>query len=79
MSDDRDSERLRWQCRRGILELDLIFQKFISREFAKLSERERVVLKRVLDFADDELLDYCYGRRCPADSEVQALVRKIAG
>lgn len=79
MIDNRESERLRWQCRRGMLELDLMFQKFISQEFDKLTKRECAVLKRVLNFADDELLDYCYGRRSPADSEEEALVRKIAG
>ena len=79
MTDDRERERLRWQCRRGMLELDLILQKFIVREFDQLTERECAVLKRLLNLPDDELLDYCYGRRSSDDSDVDALVRKITG
>lgn len=78
MTDDRERERLRWQCRRGMLELDLMLQKFIARELEELTERECIVLKRLLRLPDDELLDYCYGRRAPHDLEVEALVRKIA-
>lgn len=77
MADDRERERLRWQCRRGMLELDLILQRFIAHEFGQLTERECIILKRLLSLPDDELLDYCYGRRSADDSEVDALVRKI--
>lgn len=79
MIDDRERERLRWRCRRGMLELDLLFQKFIRREFDRLTEREQLVLKRIVELGDNELLDYCYGRIVADDAEVQALVRRIAG
>lgn len=74
-----ERERLRWQCRRGMLELDLMLQKFIAREFDRLTDRECAVLRRMLDLPDGELLAYFYGRATSDDSEVQALVRKIAG
>jgi len=79
MSDDRERERLRWRCRRGMLELDLLFQRFIAREFDRLSDRDIDVLNQVLELPDNDLLEYCYGRRVPDDPEVQDLVRRIAG
>ena len=79
MSDDRERERLRWRCRRGMLELDLLFQRFIAREFDRLSDRDIDVLNQVLELPDNDLLEYCYGRRVPDDLEVQDLVRRIAG
>lgn len=79
LSDERERERLRWQCRRGMLELDLLLQKFVSKEFDRLGERERLVLRRVLDLPDGELMAYCLGQAVPDDPEVLALVRKIAG
>ena len=79
MSDDRERERLRWQCRRGMLELDLLFQRFIAREFDRLTDRDIEVLTRILDLPDNELLEYCYGRRVPDDSDVKDLVHRIAG
>ena len=79
MTDDRERERLRWRCRRGMLELDLLFQRFIAREFDRLSDRDIDVLNQVLELPDNDLLEYCYGRRVPDDPEVQDLVRRIAG
>lgn len=79
MNNDRHRERLLWRCRRGMLELDLLFQRFIARDFEHLSEREYATLHRLLDLPDTDLLDYCYGRARPDDAELAALVRKIAG
>lgn len=79
MTARRERERLRWRCRRGMLELDLLFQRFLAREFDRLTDRDTVVLSRILELPDNELLDYCYGRREPDDPEVNALVRRIAG
>lgn len=79
MIDLRERERLRWRCRRGLLELDLFFQRFIAREFDRLTDGDMGVLARVLDLPDNDLLEYCYGRRVPDDPEVKALVRRIAG
>lgn len=62
-----------------MLELDLLFQQFIARDFDHLSEREYRALHRLLELPDAELLDYCYGRAQPDDPELAALVRKIAG
>jgi succinate dehydrogenase flavin-adding protein (antitoxin of CptAB toxin-antitoxin module) len=49
------------------------------REFDRLTDRDIEVLTRILDLADNELLEYCYGRRVPDDADVKALVDRIAG
>lgn len=79
MTDPRERERLRWRCRRGMLELDLLFQRFIAREFDRLTDHDLEVLSRVLDLPDNDLLEYCYGRRVPDDPDVKAFVHRIAG
>ena len=79
MTDDRDLDRLRWRCRRGMLELDLLLEKFVERELPRLSAREHDAFGRLLALPDNELLDYCYGRTRPDDPELAALVRRIAG
>lgn len=79
MRDDRELERIRWRCRRGLLELDLLLQQFLERHYATLTEREHAVLTRLLDLPDPELLDYCNSLSQPDDPELDALVRKIAG
>src|SRR5690606_39677434 len=67
MSDARQLDRLRWRCRRGMLELDLLLERFVDRELARLGADEQRALERLLDLPDDELLDYCYRRPRPAD------------
>ena len=61
-----------------MLELDLLFQRFIAREFDELTDHDAEVLSRILDLPDNELLEYCYGRRLHNDPDVRALVQRIA-
>lgn len=77
MIDDRERERVRWRCRRGLLELDLLLKQFLERHYAGLTDREHAGFVRLLDLPDPELLDYCNGVSYPEDAELQALVQKI--
>lgn len=77
MTADRQHERVRWRCRRGLLELDLLLQRFLERDYADLTDREHALFARLLDLPDPELLDYCHDVARPADPDLQALVRKI--
>lgn len=78
MIDERRRERVRWHCRRGLLELDLLLDRFLERYYAKLDEREHAAFERLLETPDPLLLDYCFGASAPDDPELLALVRKIA-
>lgn len=79
MTDERERERIRWRCRRGLLELDLLLGRFLEVHYPVLTEREQAAFVRLLDKPDPELLDYCVGFAYPDDPELQALVRRIAG
>lgn len=79
MIDVRERERLLWRCRRGMLELDLVLQRFIERDYAQLSDVELTTLARLLESPDPDLLDYFNGVAQPSDPELQALVRRIVG
>lgn len=71
-----DLARLRWRCRRGLLELDLIFQKVVERDYPGFSQHERQVFVRLLDEADTDLLEYVHGRQEPADPELREFIKK---
>jgi antitoxin CptB len=71
VSGDERLARLRWRCRRGMLELDLALR------YARLSEAERELLEQLLTVPDWELLGYLHGDSEPRDEEVRRLVRKI--
>ena len=45
-------EQLRWQCRRGMLELDLLFSRFLDIGYADLTDDERADFVRLLGYQD---------------------------
>jgi antitoxin CptB len=69
--------RLRWRCRRGLLELDLILQDVLAGPFQRLSGAERTVFQRLLETPDNDLLAWLQGHDQPPDAEFAELVRKI--
>ena len=71
--------RLRWRCRRGMLELDLILQGFLERHLESLDGVERRLLGEMLDAADNDLLDWALGRAEPDDPRLRGLVALLRG
>jgi antitoxin CptB len=74
--DAPDLRRLRWRCRRGLLELDLILGNFLDCGYGKLTTGERVIFDRLLSLPDPVLLAYIQGQETPA-SGFKEIVRKI--
>jgi antitoxin CptB len=54
---DEEVRRLSWRCRRGLLELDIILQRFAAHYLAGLTQVELVALDGLLDLPDNEFLD----------------------
>lgn len=71
--------QLRWHSRRGLLELDLLLQRFLEHGFDQLSEDELAVYRRLLDLPDNDLLDLVNGRQHSDDAAAQALLERIRG
>ena len=74
---DREWHRLRWQCRRGMRELDLLLEDFMDAHYAGLNEDQRRAFRRLLECPDQLLLAYFMGRQIPSDREVAAIVQRI--
>ena len=72
-----DNDRLRWRCRRGLLELDLILQGFLERGFDRLDAQEKALFGELLDSPDPDLLDWALGRSEPADPRYRGVVRLL--
>jgi antitoxin CptB len=78
MTDAPELKRLRWRCRRGMLEVDLLLQRFLDGHLSSLGAGELEALDTLLTYPDNELLDVFMGRSpCPAP-RLQAVVRLIA-
>jgi antitoxin CptB len=57
--------RLRWRCRRGLLELDVWLGKFADAALEQLTGAEEILLESMLEEADMSLLDWLEGRQTP--------------
>ena len=73
--------RLRWNCRRGLLENDLVLEKFLERHLGVLDGPRLDVLNSLLSLDDNSLWDILSGRSEvatnaePAVTEIVALLR----
>lgn len=70
-------ERLRWGCRRGMLELDLLLTAYLERTANRMSSYDALTLQTLLDQPDPILYDWLMGYRIPDDRALRDLVGHI--
>ncbi len=73
-----ERDRIRWRCRRGLLELDLVLSRFLESRFDDLTSDQREALTRLLDLPDNDLLDMVMERaetNDPGCSEIVGFLR----
>ncbi len=69
--------RIYWQCRRGMLELDSLLQGFLDHSYSGLDDQERKSFEQLLTQNDNLLLEYLMGRTVPMDPDTANVVNKI--
>ena len=74
---DVDRNRILWQCRRGMRELDELLGSFMADGYDALDSTGRRQMMRLLEFPDQLLLAWLMGRAVPADRDVAHIVRII--
>ncbi len=70
-------ERLRWHCRRALLELDLMFQRFWASAGGDVDPATESALERLLAMEDHDLWDLVCGRRDTDDPQLNAIVARL--
>jgi len=75
--DERALSKLRWRCRRGLLENDLIIERFFKRHEANLTVGQARGLSTLMDLADNDLLDLFLKRKEPAAEITTNEVREV--
>ena len=75
--DSEEMRRLRWQCRRGMLELDHLLMRFLDLGYSDLDGGRQREFAALLREQDQDLSDWLLARREPEDPRVAALVRHI--
>jgi antitoxin CptB len=75
--DERSLSRLKWRCRRGLLENDLFIERFFRRHEATLTLGQAAGLEALLDLADPDLLDLLLSRKEPQGQTDTLEVREV--
>jgi succinate dehydrogenase flavin-adding protein (antitoxin of CptAB toxin-antitoxin module) len=75
--DRAASERLKWRSRRGLLELDLVFERFWAGPGMEMDESQAVALEKLLTLPDNDLLDLVMGRTETREAGLAELVGKL--
>ncbi len=70
-------KRLRWQCRRGMLELDLLLGAFLDRHYLNLSAVDKNLFEQLLTYSDQDLYRYLMKRQFVEDQAMQALIERV--
>ena len=68
---ERALSKLRWRCRRGLLENDLFIERFFNRFAPQMTVGQARGMYVLMDLSDNDLLDLLLGRT-PAPSDVSA-------
>ena len=75
--DARHYDRLRWRCRRGLLELDVVLTNFLEQGYASLTPVEQDAFDKLLTVPDNILWAYIQGSENPPENELKQIVSKI--
>ncbi len=68
--------RLRWRCRRGMKELDVLFENYLDRHYAQADDAERAAFQAVVEMDDPDIYAICL-RRMPAPPQVSVIFERF--
>lgn len=69
--------RLRWLCRRGMKELDVLMTRYLDEQYEQASEQDQRFFVELLDWQDPELFSVMVGRTTADDDSMQAFIDKL--
>jgi antitoxin CptB len=70
---------IRWQCRRGMLELDMLLLPFFDTVYETLAVEQKKAFIDLLAFPDQEIYTFLMGRQIPDSLALQSIVQRICG
>ena len=77
MIEQEEINRMRWAARRGMLELDLVLEPFVTARYAQLDEPERRSFQQLMLCEDQDLFAWLMRREQPRDRELAGIVSQI--
>lgn len=72
--DPVEIKRIRWRSRRGLLELDIVLERFLANGFDQLTMDELAAYRKCLELGDNDFLDYVNGKAEVDDPELAHII-----
>jgi len=69
--------KLKWHCRRGMRELDLLLEGFLANRYQILSVADRASFERLLDCRNEDLMAWLIDGGSPKDEQLAGIVNQI--
>lgn len=77
MTEVVSKSRLLWACRRGMLELDLLFMPFVHDAYDDLADSDKITFQRLLSCEDPDLFSWFMGHQACPDLDLQQMIDVI--
>ena len=72
-----DQAKLKWRCRRGVKEFDVLFNRFLDTEYASLSVEQQQCFHQLLDEQDPVIMDWLFDRSQPEDAGLKWIIGRL--
>jgi antitoxin CptB len=69
--------KLRWACRRGMLELDVLLQNFLEEAFLTSSPEIQAQFIALLQSSDQDLFEWFMKKKTPENPETQSIITHL--
>ncbi len=73
----KEFERAHWRCRRGLLELDIVLQRFMDQYYTQLDKSGLEQFERLLALPDNDLWDLITARQINTDDNWQQVLELL--
>jgi antitoxin CptB len=74
-----EKSRLRWQCRRGMRELDILLQAYLDERYEESESSIKAAFRQLLELPDPELAAYLLKGELHREPALASVVREILG
>lgn len=76
-TQQRDHNRVRWLCRRGMKELDIVMNRYLENIYGALSEQDQQHFKDFLELEDPDIYSWMMGRSNPENEHYSAIIKQL--
>ena len=71
--------RLKWKCRRGMKELDVLLAGYLDTRYSEAGPEEQGAFRALLELQDPTLYAYVTGRERPETEDLRRVVDALRG